>query len=142
MSSSLLWWQLQSIPDRSYAAPFSYWQQYWQPFWCIVSIDFHCAPKWPPWRLLSCCYAVTSLWKRPPSPYHQLYRFFPFTGASSLRQAQTRVLVPPPPPPPLQHKKWYSAWPSTLLSTSGHYSKCQIFSCHGVRSMSTPLKIT
>ena len=32
----------------------------WRPFWCTASIDFHCAPKWPPWRLPSCCYAVTS----------------------------------------------------------------------------------
>ena len=22
--------------------------------------SFHCAPKWPPWRLPSCCCAVTS----------------------------------------------------------------------------------
>ena len=25
-----------------------------------ASIDFHCAPKWPPWQLPCCCYAVTS----------------------------------------------------------------------------------
>ena len=30
------------------------------PFWYTASINFHCSPKWPPWQLPSCCYAVTS----------------------------------------------------------------------------------
>ena len=26
----------------------------------ILVHRFHCAPKWPPWQLPNCCYAVTS----------------------------------------------------------------------------------
>ena len=47
-----------TVTNRAFACILLPWK--WQPFWCTASIDFHCAPKWPPWWLPSCCYAVTS----------------------------------------------------------------------------------
>ena len=43
---------------RAFACILLSWKR--QPFWRTASIDFHCAPKWPLWRLPSCCNAVTS----------------------------------------------------------------------------------
>ena len=40
---------------RAFACILLPWKQ--RPFWCT---DFNCAPKWPPWRLLSCCYAYAN----------------------------------------------------------------------------------